>query len=98
MTVNCKECLHIAVCSRYIATGGVNNCKHFVAQKHGRWEVVCQNIRKCPNCGLERNTDTQIGWEVCPRCGCIMDLPNITDQTQAALEAMCKKAHQEDRL
>lgn len=96
--MKCKECLHVAVCSRYIATGGTDNCKHFMPQKHGRWEVVCKNRRRCSNCRLERNTDTQKEWEHCPRCGYEMDLPRITDQTQAALEVMGKKVHREDCL
>ena len=89
----CNECLHIAVCSKYIATGGAGNCKHFMPQKHGRWEVVCKNVRRCSNCKTERNTDDQRGWYSCPFCGCIMDLPKITDQTQAAIEAMDKNVH-----
>ena len=93
--MNCNECLHIAVCSKYIATGGVDNCKHFMKQKHGRWEIVCKNVRKCSNCGNNRNTDDQRGWDFCPSCGYEMDLPKITDQTQAALEAMGRKAHEE---
>ena len=91
--MNCKECLHIAVCSKYIATGGVKDCKHFMKQNHGRWEIVCKNVRRCSNCKQSRNTDYQIGWYSCPFCGWIMDLPQITDQTQAALEAMGKKSH-----
>ena len=31
----CKECLHIAVCGRYTATGGnVRECKHFVTDNN----------------------------------------------------------------
>ena len=89
----CKECLHIAVCSKYKATGGTDNCKHFMKQNHGRWITVCNNVRKCPNCNKERNTDYQRGWYSCPFCGTIMDLPNITEKTQAALETMDKKTH-----
>lgn len=65
---------------------------------HGRWELVCKNVRKCPSCKKERNTDDQRGWYSCPFCGCIMDLPQITDQTQAALAAMDRNIHTEDRL
>ena len=68
----------------------------FVEVKHGRWEVVCKNVRKCSNCKTERNTDEQRGWYSCPFCGCIMDLPRITKQTQAALEAMGRKVHKEE--
>lgn len=69
--MNCPECLHIAVCSKYIATGGVDNCKHFIGR--GRWITVCKNVRKCSNCGNNRNTDDQRGWYSCPFCGTIMD-------------------------
>ena len=68
----CNECLHIAVCSKYIATGGTGNCKHYMGR--GRWITVCKNVRKCPNCKKERNTDDQRGWYSCPFCGTIMDV------------------------
>ena len=64
------------------------DCKHFMKQNHGRWEIVCKNVRKCSNCKKERNTDDQRGWYSCPFCGTIMDLPNITDKAQAALERL----------
>ena len=69
---DCKECLHIAVCSKYIATGGnIKDCKHFMGR--GRWITVCKNVRKCSNCNTQRNTDDQRGWYSCPFCGTIMD-------------------------
>lgn len=40
---------------------------------HARWEVECRNRSKCSNCGLGRNTETQIGWNYCPNCGAKMD-------------------------
>ena len=46
-------------------------------QKHGRWEVVCKNVRKCSNCNKERNTDVQRGWYSCPFCGAIMDVEKL---------------------
>jgi hypothetical protein len=43
----CKECLHLAVCGRYTATGGnVRECKHFVADNHvgGKWISVSERL------------------------------------------------------
>ena len=70
--MNCIECVHIAVCSKFMATGGVNNCKHFMGR--GWWITVCKNVRKCSNCNKHRNTDEQRGWYSCPFCGAIMDV------------------------
>ena len=70
----CNECLHISICSKYRATGGVDDCKHFMKHNHGRWEIVCKNVRKCSNCKKERNTDDQRGWGFCPFCGFVMDV------------------------
>ena len=58
-------------------------------QKHGRWEIVdFAGSVKCPVCGEVRAKDNY-----CSNCGAIMDLPNITEQTQSALDAMDRKAH-----
>jgi rRNA maturation endonuclease Nob1 len=44
---------------------------------------------RCDKCGCPQDYKHNF----CPNCGAKMDLPNITDQTQAAIEAMGKKAH-----
>lgn len=69
----CCECWHLDVCKTAESCDGqVPGCKHFMPRKHGRWELVCKNVRKCPSCKKERNTDDQRGWYSCPFCGCIM--------------------------
>lgn len=43
----CKECLHLAVCGRYTATGGnVRECKHFVTDNNvgGKWIPVSERL------------------------------------------------------
>ncbi len=70
--VACKECLHLAVCGRYTATGGnVRECKHFVKQKTGRWIIHSSGrgsettnwaeCSECLTCGSPH-------WKVCPVC------------------------------
>jgi hypothetical protein len=78
------------------------------ALKHGRWEDGCavdHNGKKvydsidCSVCEeyFKIEPHNREYWKkrfkVCPFCGAIMDLPNITEQTQSALEAMDRKAH-----
>ena len=66
-------------------------------QIHGRWIDVGKNIyeqklTQCTHCGgicID-------GGLFCTRCGAKMDLPNITDQTQAALSRMGAVAHGEE--
>lgn len=31
MTSKCNNCIHKIVCSKFIATGGVKNCEHFIS-------------------------------------------------------------------
>ena len=74
--MKCKECSHIAVCSRYIATGGTNNCKHFMPQKHGQWERFMNGDGEyrfiCSAC--ERSVSYESGGtNYCPNCGAKMD-------------------------
>lgn len=41
--VTCKECLHVAVCGRYAATGGrVRDCEHFAGDS--RWIPVTERL------------------------------------------------------
>jgi predicted RNA-binding Zn-ribbon protein involved in translation (DUF1610 family) len=65
-------------------------------RQHGRWEVECKNRLRCSNCGAGRNTDTQIEWNYCPRCGAVMDLPNITSETMGALLRMGAGVHKNE--
>lgn len=41
--------------------------------RHGRWELIGKNVRKCTACGFARNIKTQFGWSFCPNCGCKLD-------------------------
>lgn len=95
----CDNCLHKPVCGKFRATGGqVQKCDHLLEQKRGRWTQECKNRRRCSNCNMGRNTDTQLEWNHCPRCGAKMDLPRITDQTMAVLEKMGAQAHGEREI
>ena len=40
---------------------------------HAKWKVECKDRLKCSNCGFGRNTETQLGWNYCPRCGAKME-------------------------
>lgn len=40
---------------------------------HARWEIECRNRKRCSNCSLRINTDTQIEGNFCPICGAMMD-------------------------
>ena len=40
---------------------------------HARWETECRNRKRCSNCSLRINTDTQIEGNFCPICGAMMD-------------------------
>ena len=58
---------------------------------------ICRARESEHLCGIEFRTI----WNYCPNCGAKMDLKKdtdkpITDQTQAALEAMGRKAHGEE--
>ena len=33
----CNNCIHKIVCSKYIATGGVNNCENHKEERRGKW-------------------------------------------------------------
>jgi rubrerythrin len=64
-------------------------------EKHGRWLpqiLLGQRVWDCSEC----KTLGSPHWKRCPVCEAKMDLPRITDQTQAALEALGRKAHGEE--
>lgn len=54
----CKECLHVAVCGRYAATGGrVRDCEHFAGK-----EVITNADR------IRAMTDEELAFAIiCPR-------------------------------
>lgn len=72
---NCKICLHAAVCSRRIATGGlVKKCEHFLAKKQGRWSMFRNGFGQCffgVTCS-ECNTTWDDESNFCPHCGADM--------------------------
>lgn len=43
----CDKCIHKAVCSKFIATGGVSRCEHFKEERKGRWKDD-----HCTACGI----------------------------------------------
>ena len=57
----CKECLHVAVCGRCVATGGrVRDCEHFAGGS--RWIPVTERLPKeeWERCSAEKD------WDVFP--------------------------------
>ena len=68
---------------------------------HGYWEPYADYFTKrqigwiCSSCSVVVNDLANGEAPFCPYCGAIMDedTPNITDQTEAALEQMGRKAH-----
>ena len=62
---------------------------------HGRWVKLGKHDWACSVC--KRGVPySYTGHHYCPKCGAKMDLPKITDQTQAALDAIGRKAHGEE--
>ena len=64
-------------------------------QTHGRWLKdkplsISMECSVCHRCYVVANHN------FCPNCGAKMDLPNITDQAQAALSKMGAAAHGEE--
>lgn len=71
MTSKCNNCIHKPVCSKYIATGGVNSCEHYREHRKGRWlpqRLLGQAIVDCSEC----KTIGSPHWIVCPVCGADM--------------------------
>ena len=68
-------------------------------ERHGRWELHgndddCGCSYFCSNCHNAYDEDyfyvhgQYIPYNYCPNCGAIMDLPNITEQTENALRKL----------
>lgn len=79
----CNNCIHKAVCSIYMATGGeIIRCRYHREDRKGRWydrtnpQWPAYDIRHCSMCGWNipktklRNKDTN--WNYCPCCGADM--------------------------
>ena len=69
----CNTCIHKIVCSKYIATGGVNSCEHHKEERKGRWLPIntihkwrfqCDQCKHYVDAGTDRN--------FCPNCGADM--------------------------
>ncbi len=61
-------------------------------ERHGRWlynRIVSPDFRICNQCGRPyRISKSESEYNLCPNCGAIMDLPNITEQTENALRKL----------
>lgn len=55
-------------------------------EKHGRW-ILKEDGYHCSNCDIQA-IYTGVKLNYCPNCGAIMDLPNITEQTENALRKL----------
>jgi rubrerythrin len=69
-------------------------------ERHGRWlkvkveagdpfdgnSVYCFDVFACSECGCHFDVSEALNY--CPNCGAIMDLPNITEQTENALRKL----------
>ena len=63
----CNNCIHKPVCSKYIATGGVNSCEHHKEERKGRWLpqiLLGQRVWDCSEC----KTMGSPHWKCCPVC------------------------------
>lgn len=80
----CNNCIHKPVCSKYIATGGVNSCEHHKEERKGRWELHgndddCGCSYFCSNCHKSYDEDyfyvhgQYIPYNYCPHCGFPME-------------------------
>ena len=64
----CDKCLCKPVCSRYEATGGVNKCGYFRADRRGKWTLV-------PHAFYRDTFDENCEFVIyitaeCSECGC----------------------------
>ena len=66
-----------------------------VERNHGRWVPQLFLGKKVFGCSECQTLGTR-SWKSCPVCDTKMDLPPITDQAQAAIEKMGRKAHGEE--
>lgn len=67
----CDNCIHKAVCSKYIATGGVKSCEHHKEERKGRWvQSDHDTLFACSICG---DLIDVIKTNYCPNCGAKMD-------------------------
>ena len=70
----CNKCIHKPVCSKYIATGGVNSCEHHKEGRRGAWG----EDEICPFCGASSTdhindyTRKEYKPPFCPNCGADM--------------------------
>lgn len=65
-------------------------------ERHGRWIWDTEDIYECNHCGEKSHVKEVMGmpaWDYCPNCGAIMDLPNITEQTENALRKLGEQTH-----
>lgn len=68
----CNNCIHNIVCSKYIATGGVNSCEHYKEERKGRW-IEDEWVFVCSEC--DKWLDVSQGsaeMNYCPHCGADM--------------------------
>lgn len=76
----CEKCMHKAVCSKFIATGGVSRCEHFKEERRGEWvssgcgHDVCSECRKVYADGYftAMGVKPRAKFSYCPNCGADM--------------------------
>lgn len=70
-------------------------------ERHGKWDIFddgygCE-LMSCSVCKAEfydgDNDTVDHPHNYCPNCGAIMDLPNITEQTENALRKLGEQTH-----
>lgn len=69
---SCKECLHIAVCGRYSATGGhVKECEHFAGDRNApsKWIPVTERMPEVVSTHKHRRYTSQKSIRVL--CVCV---------------------------
>ena len=85
---SCESCMHVAVCSKYQATGGhVRDCGHYAEHKRGRWETRPNPYNPlyaqyfCSACGGWRHglAFEHEGINYCPDCGADMQTERTED-------------------
>jgi hypothetical protein len=71
----CNKCIHKPVCSKFLATGGVERCEHFKEERKGRWEwyeALVNPYALCSNCGCGLDKRDALNFSYCPYCGAYM--------------------------
>lgn len=66
----CNNCIHKAVCSKFIATGGVSRCEQFREERKGQWLSAYEYALKLGIADKEKLEEAKKDkwWKFCNDC------------------------------